>query len=280
MNKNICKRVGMLLASTAICYGGIFGGFSLRGLQYVRPTAETWRVLPYVQSAARIEQETEYRAKNDGRQRFNLVRVTGYDEQDRPIWQYCVDPFLTDEEHWTYTGNTSEWSIANYGSRQLITQEYDEQNRVIWLKNSDDDTETVYHYRGEETIPYLTETFDEQGELTKQEVSEVDAEGTCIDNVTYHGEGEGTTARRITDSHGNVLTYTDFDENGQEQVVSSGGEWTYDDAARTAVCRFPDYDGGTMEYHYDEQGRIIELIETDRDGNKTTYSSVFTDITR
>lgn len=279
MKRDLLKRVGMLAASTVICYGGIFGALSLRGLQYVRPIAETWRVLPYVQPAARIEQETEYRAKNDGRQRFHLVCVTGYDEQNRPIWQYRVDPFLTDEEHWTYTGNTSEWRITNYGSRRLITQEYDAQNREIRAEDSDYETQ-VYHYRGEETIPYLTERYDLQGELCAQEVTEVDADGTRIDNVTYYGKGKDTTARRITDSHGNVLTYTSFDENGQEQSASSGGEWTYDDEARTAVCRFPDYGEDMMEYHYDEQGRTIEFTDTDRDGDKTTYSSVFADITR
>ena len=279
MNRDLLKRVGMLTAATAICYGGIFGALSLNGLRYVRPTAETWRILPYVQPAAWIEQETEYRSKNDGRQRFNCVSVIGYDEQDRPIWKYRVEPFLTDEEHWTYTGNTSEWRITNYGSRRLITQEYDTQNREIRVEISDADT-WVYHYRGEETIPYLTERYNRQGELRAQEVTEVDTDGNRIDNITYHGEGEGTTARRITDSHGNVLTYTYFDENGQGQGVSSGGEWTYDDEAGTAVCCFPDYGEDMMEYHYDEQGRTVEFTDTDRDGNKTTYSSVFTDVTR
>ena len=278
MKKDLFKRVGMLTAATAACYGVVFGGLSLNGLRYVRPTAETWRVLPYVKSAARIEQETEYLAKNDGRQRFNCVSVTGYDEQDRPIWQYRVDPFLTDEEHWTYTGNQSEWRFTNYGSKPtVITQEYDAQNRVIWMKNSDNDTKEVYHYRGEETMPYLTETFDGQGELTEQEASKVDADGNRIDNITYYGEWESMTARRITDSHGNVLTYTHFDENGQEQIVTSGGEWSYDDEARTAVCRFPE---GTIAYQYDEQGRTIEYTDTESDGTKTTCTSVFNDITR
>lgn len=278
--KDIFKRAGMLLASTAVCYGAVLGGLSLRGLRYVRPTAETWRVLPYVQPAVRIEQETEYHAKNGGRQRFTCVSVIGYDEQDRPIWKYRVDPFLTDEEHWTYTGNQSEWRITNYGSRRLITQEYDARNRAIWMKNSDNGAQEVYHYRGEETIPYLTEAFDEQGELTEQEVSKVNADGNRIDNITYYGEWKGTTACRITDAHGHVLTFTYFDENGQEQSVTSGGEWTYDDEAHTAICRFPGYDEGTIEYHYDEQGRTIEYTDTEHNGTKTTHTSVFSDITR
>lgn len=280
MKKDIFKRAGMLLASTAVCYSVVFGGLSLNGLRYVRPTAETWRVLPYVEPAARIEQETEYHAKNGGRQRFTCVSVIGYDEQDRPIWKYRVDPFLTDEEHWTYTGSQSEWRITNYGSRRLITQEYDAQNRAIWMKNSDNDTKEVYHYRGEETIPYLTETFDGKGELTKQEASKVDADGNRIDNITYYGEREGTTARRFTDSHGNVWSFVEKDADGKEYVADSGGEWTYDDEAHTAVCRFPDYDDGTIEYRYDEQGRTIECTDTESDGTKTTCTSVFSDITR
>ena len=57
MKKDIFKRVGMLLASTAVCCGAVFGGLSMNGLRYVRPTAENWTLLAYMQPAARIEQQ-------------------------------------------------------------------------------------------------------------------------------------------------------------------------------------------------------------------------------
>lgn len=47
MKLNILKRAGMLAASTAVCCGVVFGGLSMNGLRYVRPTAETghfWRI--------------------------------------------------------------------------------------------------------------------------------------------------------------------------------------------------------------------------------------------
>ena len=39
----------MLAASTAVCCGAVFGGLSLNGLRYVRPTAENWTLLAYMQ---------------------------------------------------------------------------------------------------------------------------------------------------------------------------------------------------------------------------------------
>ena len=65
MNKDAFKRAGMLLASTAICYGGIFGALSLNGLWYVRPTAENWTLLAYIQPAVRIEQQKTTRVISD-----------------------------------------------------------------------------------------------------------------------------------------------------------------------------------------------------------------------
>ena len=65
MEKDIFKRAGMLLASTAVCYGVVFGGLSLNGLQYVRPTAENWTLLAYMQPAARIEQQKQTRVISD-----------------------------------------------------------------------------------------------------------------------------------------------------------------------------------------------------------------------
>ena len=45
MKLNILKRAGMLAASTAVCCGVVFGGLSMNGLRYVRPTAENWTFL-------------------------------------------------------------------------------------------------------------------------------------------------------------------------------------------------------------------------------------------
>ena len=56
MKEDIFKRAGMLAVSTAVCCGVVFGGLSMNGLRYVRPTAENWTLLAYMQPAARIEQ--------------------------------------------------------------------------------------------------------------------------------------------------------------------------------------------------------------------------------
>lgn len=55
MSRDLLKRAGMLVVSTAVCYGSIFGALTLNGLRYVRPTAENGTLLAYIEPAARVE---------------------------------------------------------------------------------------------------------------------------------------------------------------------------------------------------------------------------------
>ncbi len=93
MKLNILKRAGMLAASTAVCCGAVFGGLSMNGLRYVRPTAENWTLLAYMQPAARIEQQKTTRVIPDEKE-WSYLRITGYDAQNREIWSLnCKRPF-------------------------------------------------------------------------------------------------------------------------------------------------------------------------------------------
>ena len=93
MKLNILKRAGMLAASTAVCCGVVFGGLSMNGLRYVRPTAENWTLLAYMQPAARIEQQKTTRVIPDEKE-WSYLRITGYDAQNREIWSLnCKRPF-------------------------------------------------------------------------------------------------------------------------------------------------------------------------------------------
>lgn len=55
MKLHLVKRVGMLAACAAAATVCAFGVASLNGLRYVRPTAENWTLLAYVEPAARVE---------------------------------------------------------------------------------------------------------------------------------------------------------------------------------------------------------------------------------
>ena len=81
MNRDLLKRAGMLAASAAVCYGGIFGALTLNGLRYMRPTADNWWLLPWVAQAERIEQCVTDFGEGDP-----TYTVTGYDAQNREIW--------------------------------------------------------------------------------------------------------------------------------------------------------------------------------------------------
>ena len=61
MKQGIFRRLcGLLLAAVAV-YGLTFGALALRGLRYVAPDTESWRMLPYIVPAARYEEETSGR---------------------------------------------------------------------------------------------------------------------------------------------------------------------------------------------------------------------------
>lgn len=56
MVRSIGKRLGQLALITAVLYGITWGVLFLRGMYYVRPNADNWRLLPYIVPAASYEQ--------------------------------------------------------------------------------------------------------------------------------------------------------------------------------------------------------------------------------
>lgn len=137
MKLNILKRAGMLAASTAVCCGVVFGGLSMNGLRYVRPTAENWTLLAYMQPAARIEQQKTTRVIPDEKE-WSYLRITGYDAQNREIWSLnCKRPFgVSSSERKVYSGSQMTWYSTTCGVKTVSYTEYDEQGRIIRTENA------------------------------------------------------------------------------------------------------------------------------------------------
>ena len=241
MKLNILKRAGMLAASTVVCCGGIFGALTLNGLRYVRPTAENWTLLAYMQPAARIEQQKTTRVIPDEKE-WSYLRITGYDAQNREIWSLnCKRPFgVSSSERKVYSGSKMTWYSTTCGVKTVSYTEYDEQGRIIRTANADG-IET-YTYRGDEEEPYLEQSCDTAGNMQSQTVSE----------------------------------YNVHDPNYK---MMQDNEWTYDDAERTAVC--VSEDGVTEKIWFDKQQRVLRDEYYTPDGILQTCTvNDFFDITR
>ena len=104
MKKDLLKRVGMLTAATAACTAGVLGALAMNGLRYMRPTADNWWLLPWVEPAERIEQCVMDFGEGDP-----TYTVTGYDAQNREIWSSTTFGKLASvgSSRDVYIGNTS-----------------------------------------------------------------------------------------------------------------------------------------------------------------------------
>ncbi|WP_418913571.1 hypothetical protein [Agathobaculum sp.] len=128
MNRDLLKRVGMLTAATAACTAGVFGALALNGLRYMRPTADNWWLLPWVEPAARIEQSVMDFQDSSA----PSYTITGYDAQNREVWSSTTFGRLTSvgSSRYVYTGNTE--AQYNWGEGQpAVVWQYDEQGRLI-----------------------------------------------------------------------------------------------------------------------------------------------------
>ena len=184
MKLNILKRAGMLAASTAVCCGVVFGGLSMNGLRYVRPTAENWTLLAYMQPAARIEQQKTTRVIPDEKE-WSYLRITGYDAQNREIWSLnCKRPFgVSSSERKIYSGSKMTWYSTTCGVKTVSYTEYDEQGRIIRTANADG-IET-YTYRGDEKV---TDSVGIQSQNRRNDQNQHDFRGRA-DRHMDHGEG-------------------------------------------------------------------------------------------
>lgn len=72
MVRSIGKRLEKLALIAFVLYGATFGALFLRGLYYVHPNADNWRLLPYIVPAARYEQRIHSAAWPGGAQRFSV----------------------------------------------------------------------------------------------------------------------------------------------------------------------------------------------------------------
>ena len=234
MKLNILKRAGMLAASTAVCCGVVFGGLSMNGLRYVRPTAENWTLLAYMQPAARIEQQKTTRVIPDEKE-WSYLRITGYDAQNREIWSLnCKRPFgVSSSERKVYSGSQMTWYSTTCGVKTVSYTEYDEQGRIIRTENANG-IET-YTYRGDEEEPYLEQSCDTAGNIQSQTVSEYNPKTgeTTRTSTVFEGVLTGTWIT-VKDARGSTL-HMENDVHDPNYEMMQDNEWTYDDTERTAV---------------------------------------------
>lgn len=279
MKLKILKRAGMLAASAAVCYCGVFGALTLNGLRYVRPTAENWSLLAYIEPAARIEQEVVYMSTlNDAEPKRTNIRITGYDAQERQIWLLnFAEPFrLTTREQNVYSDGmmTTYYTVA--GTKETSYTQFDARGRKV--REEDSRNVTVYSYRGEENEPYLTETYNVQGTLVARGISAYDpATGeTTLTSTMYDAQGVSGTWVTVRDSRGHsIFSSAEHTDYASEERF----RWEYDDAARTAVCNRED--GSIETAWYDEQERVVRDELRGADGSlRMMLRTDCTDITR
>ena len=268
MKLNILKRAGMLAVSTAVCYGGIFGALTLNGLQYVRPTAENWSLLAYIEPAARVEQEVRHSSNLDGSNpEKSSAIITGYDEQDRPIWSFGAGWLfhIRYSEHKVYNGDTVTWYNTGYGVKTTTYLQYDALGRLVRMEYPD--RTIIRSYHGDEKEPYLVEDYNEQGALQLRTEWEYNAE-------------TGESTRSITYSDNELLLDVGgVTVNKLGYIVSEDDRWTYDEATHTAVC--VDENGAVDMFWYDTQNRVVRVEMRGPDGmSGTVQVTDYTDITR
>lgn len=278
MKVNIWKRMGMLAASTAVCYGVVFGGLSLNGLQYVRPTAENWTFLAYMQPAARIEQQKATRVIPDEKE-WSYLRIIGYDVQNREIWSLnCKHPFgVSSSERKVYSGSKMTWYSTTCGVKTVSYTEYDKQERVIRTGNAD--RIETYAYHGDEQEPYLRQSYDTAGNMQSQAVSEYNPKTgeTTETSTIFEGVLTGTWIT-VKDSRGSIL-HMENNVHDPNYEMTQDNAWTYNDTEHTAVC--VSKDGVTEKIWFDEQQRVLRDEYHTPDGILQTYTvNNFLDITR
>lgn len=270
MKLNILKRAGMLAASAAVCYGGVFGALTLNGLRYVRPTAENWSLLAYIEPASRIEQQVKYSSDLDGSNpEKSSAIITGYDERDRPIWSFGAGwPFhIRYSEHKVYNGDTVTWYNTSCGVKTTTYLQYDALGRLLRMEYPD--RTIIRSYHGNEKEPYLVEDYNAQGVLQLRTEWKYNAEtGESTRSITYSGNEQ-------------LLGVGDMTVNKLGYVVSESEQWTYDDASHTAVCI--DKNGTVNMFWYDAQNRVLRM-EMKMSSSNGPFGMVqvtdYTDITR
>ena len=277
MKKDVCGRIARLALVAFVLYGITFGALFLRGLYYVRPDADNWRLLPYIVPAARYEQCIYSAEWFDGQQERYSVSISCMDAQGREIRGVTLHerdllPLYSDT---VYAGNAQTdyfkgWD--NYGVQRIIT---DAQGRTVRIEQTWGNVELM-QYEGNNQEPSLVQSYDPQGVLFEQTAY------TYSDNHV-HGistDGAGNPfweSNEVRDARGNVT----FDRStywGEERrTLETSWIWEYDDADRLEICTLEN--GQVNRWWHDEQGREIKY-EAVRDGDTNTFYHTYMDITR
>ena len=85
MVRNLAKRLGQLALLTVALFGAVLVPLFLRGMYYVQPNADNWRLLPYIVPAASYEQHIYSVKWIDGQQERLFVSISCKDAQGREI---------------------------------------------------------------------------------------------------------------------------------------------------------------------------------------------------
>lgn len=273
MKLHLVKRVGMLAACAAAATVCAFGVASLNGLRYVRPTAENWTLLAYIEPAARVEQQVE---RLDG-EHF-ATTLTGFDAQERRVWSLTsMHPFIVgygDRE--VYNGSEMTQYITSYGGYATQHMQYDELGRMVRLE--DWNGVTVYSYHGEESEPYLEQMYDELGvafaELSYEYEYDASTGNTTVKRTTQTSDGGNSTVFYVMDTHG-VVVYSG--KNRPDEAHMAQRLYDKNENASTRIKA----DGSTEKIWYDEEQRELRREERNEDGS-LSYCTVteYADVTR
>lgn len=278
MKKDVCGRIARLALIAFVLYGITFGALFLRGMYYVRPNADNWRLLPYIVPAARYEQCIYSAEWFDGQQERAHVSISCMDAQGREIRGVTLHegellPYYTDI--W-YDGNTQtvrnkEWRF--YSVDRVTT---DEQGRDI-RRDYDDGSYTVMEYESDSEECSLSLSYDAQGTLTDRHIRTWDG------NTKYVRDEDGTGNLQYEilytlDERGNAVSAQSTSwREGAPETVTEQYIWEYDDADRLEICTLEN--GQVNRWWHDEQGREIKY-EAVRDGDTNTFYHTYMDITR
>ena len=271
MKLHLVKRVGMLAACAAAATVCAFGVASLNGLRYVRPTAENWTLLAYIEPAARVEQQVE---RSDGE--YFATTLTGFDAQERRVWSLTsMHPFIVGYgDRAVYNGSEMTRYITGYGGYTTQHVQYDELGRTIQFESSYGTA--VYTYRGEESEPYQEKWYNTQGEQMAESTFEHDsATGYTIQTTnTYEPYGTVGTDYTVTDRYGYVV-YTG--EALPDAANMPQGDGVYDTNENTLTRTIAD--GSTVKIWYDDEQRELRREQRNEDGSLSYYTVVeYTDV--
>lgn len=278
MVRSIGKRLGQLALITAVLYGITWGALFLRGMYYVRPNADNWRLLPYIVPAASYEQCIYSAEWFDGQQERASVSISCKDAQGHEIRGMALHkdsllPYYTDI---SYDGNTQtvrhkEWRF--YSVDRVTTDALGRDSRYDY----DDGSYTVMEYEGDSEEYSLSLGYDAQGTLTDRYIRTWDGNTKYIRNE----DGADNPQYEILytlDERGNAVSAQSTTwREGAPETDTEQYTWKYDDMEGAETCISED--GQIDRWWYDEQGRGIKY-EAVRDSRTSTFYHTYTDITR